>query len=105
MSLPLDCHILVQNQVISYKIKLAFIEIPSVVFAMLATLLIRPQRKSFWLTLVGLVCMILMWLIWALFIQPINQQIDTWIPVNAPSNWAELRYQWHFYHLVHLGIA
>ncbi|MDM9580337.1 DUF1772 domain-containing protein [Nostoc sp. GT001] len=69
------------------------------------TILIRRQRKSFWLTLVGLVCMILMWLIWALFIQPINQQIDTWTPVNAPSNWADLRYQWPFYHLVHLGIA
>lgn len=105
LSLPLDCYILVQNLVISYKIKLAFIEIPSLVCAALATILIRRQRKSFWFTLVGLVCMILMWLVWALFIQPINQQVDTWTPVTAPTNWTDLRYQWHFYHLVRLGIA
>ena len=105
LSLPLDCYILVQNQVISYRVKLAFIEIPSLVSTALATILIRCQRSVFWLTLIGLVCMILMWLVWALFIQPINQQIDGWTPATAPSNWTDLRYQWHFYHLVRLGIA
>ncbi len=103
--LPLDCYILVQNQVISYRVKLAFIEIPSLVSTALATILIRRQRLVFWLTLIGLVCMILMLLIWALFIQPINHQIDGWTPATAPSNWTNLRYQWHFYHLVRLGIA
>ncbi len=105
LSLPLDCYILVQNQVISYRVKLAFIEIPSLVSTALATILIRRQRLVFWLTLIGLVCMILMWLVWALFIQPINQQIDGWTPATVPSNWTDLRYQWHFYHLVRLGIA
>ncbi|MBN3923824.1 MAG: DUF1772 domain-containing protein [Nostoc sp. NMS4] len=103
--LPLDCYILVQNQVISYKVKLAFIEIPSLISTTLATILIRRHLKSFLLTLVGLVCMILMWLVWALFIQPLNQQIDVWTPLTAPNNWADFRYQWHFYHLVRLGIA
>ncbi|MBE9051046.1 DUF1772 domain-containing protein [Nostocales cyanobacterium LEGE 11386] len=105
LSLPIDCYILVQNQVISYKVKLAFIEIPSFVSAILATVLIRRQQKSFWLTLVGLVCMILMLVVWAVFIQPINQQIDNWTPLTAPSNWSTLRYQWHFYHLLRLAIA
>ncbi|WGV23965.1 DUF1772 domain-containing protein [Halotia branconii] len=105
LSLPLDCYILVQNQVISYKVKLSFIEIPSLISAGLATILIRRQRKSFWLTLVGLACMILMLIVWALFIQPLNQQIDNWTLLTAPTNWSTLRYQWHFYHLIRLGIS
>lgn len=104
LSLPLDCYILVQNQVIVYRVKLGFIEIPSLVSAALATILIRRQ-KAFWLTLIGLVCMVLMWVVWAIFIQPINQQIDSWTSINAPSNWTDIRYQWHFYHLIRLEIA
>ena len=49
--------------------------------------------------------MALMLAIWAIFIQPINQQIDGWTVANVPSNWRDLRYQWHFYHLVRLAIA
>ena len=105
LALPLDCYILVQNQVISYRVKLAFIEIPSIISATAATILIRNRRKAFWLTLIGATCMVLMWLIWAVFIQPINQQIDVWTPITAPSNWTDIRYQWHFYHLIRLFIA
>lgn len=105
LTLPLDCYILVQNQVISYRVKLGFIEIPSFVSAALATVLTRRHQKVFCLTLVGLICMVLMWAIWAIFIQPINQQIDGWTVTNAPSNWADFRYQWHVYHLIRLGIA
>lgn len=105
LGLPLDCYILVQNQVISYRVKLAFIEIPSVVAAVAAALLLRNHRKAFWLTLIGAVSMVLMLVIWAIFIQPINQQIDGWTATNFPSNWTDLRYQWHFYHLFRLVIA
>lgn len=50
LALPLDCYILVQNQVISYRVKLAFIEIPSIISAVAAATLIRDHRKTFWLT-------------------------------------------------------
>lgn len=105
LALPLDCYILVQNQVISYKVKLGFIEIPSIISAIATTVLIRHHRKAFWLTLTGATCMVLMWLVWAIFIQPINQEIDVWTPTTAPSNWTHLRYEWHFYHLIRLFIA
>ena len=105
LALPLDCYILVQNQVISYRVKLAFIEIPSVISATATTILIRNHRKAFWLTLIGATCMVLMWVIWVAFIQPINQQIDVWSTTTAPSNWTDIRYQWHFYHLIRLFIA
>lgn len=105
LDLPLDCYILVQNQVISYQVKLAFIEIPSIISAVAATVLLRNHRKAFWLTLIGVVSIILMWMIWAIFIQPINQQIDDWTVTKFPSNWSDIRYQWHFYHLIRLGIA
>ncbi|PSB35556.1 DUF1772 domain-containing protein [Stenomitos frigidus] len=105
LALPLDCYILVQNQVISYRVKLALIEIPSITAAVAAAILIRQHRRAFWLTLGGTACMVLMWLIWAVLIQPINQQIDVWTPTAVPSNWTDLRYQWHFYHLIRLFIA
>jgi Domain of unknown function (DUF1772) len=105
LSLPLDCYILVQNQVISYRVKLAFIEIPSIISAVAATVLLRNHRKAFWLNLIGAVSIVLMWAIWAIFIQPINQQIDGWTVTNFPRNWSDIRYQWHFYHLIRLVIA
>jgi hypothetical protein len=105
LGLPLDCYILVQNQVISYRVKLAFIEIPSIISATAATILIRNHRRAFWLTLIGALCMVLMWVIWAVWIQPINQQIDGWTATTAPSNWSDIRYQWHFYHLIRLFLA
>lgn len=105
LSLPLDCYILGQNQVISYRVKLAFIEFSALICTALAAILLRRHKKVLGLTLVGLGCMLLMWLIWAFFIQPINQQIDGWTPINAPKNWSDLRYQWHIYHLFRLGIA
>jgi hypothetical protein len=105
LGLPLDCYILVQNQVISYRVKLAFIETPSIISAVAATVLLRNHRKAFWLTLIGTVSIVLMWAIWAVFIQPINQQIDDWTGANFPSNWSDIRYQWHFYHLIRLGTA
>lgn len=105
LALPLDCYILVQNEVISYRTKLAFIEIPSVIFAIAATILIGDRRKAFWLTLIGAVAIVLMWVIWLVFIQPINQQIDVWTVTKTPSNWTDIRYQWHFYHLIRLVVA
>lgn len=105
LALPLDCYIFVQNQVISYRVKLAFIEIPSIISATAAMILIRSHRKAFWLTFTGATCMVLMWVIWAVFIQPINHQIDSWTPTTAPTNWTDIRYQWHFYHLIRLFIA
>ena len=103
--LPLDCYILVQNQVISYRVKLAFIEIPSIISATAATILIRNHRRAFWLTLIGAICMVLMWVVWAIWIQPINQQVAGWTATTSPSNWIDIRYQWHFYHLIRLAIA
>ena len=105
LGLPLDCYILVQNQVISYRVKLAFIEIPCVISAVATIVLIRNHRKAFWLTLVGVSSIVVMWGIWAVLIQPINHQIDGWTVTNFPSNWTEIRYQWHFYHLIRLIIA
>ena len=105
LALPLDCYILVQNQVISYQVKLAFIEVPSIVSAIAAAVLLRNHHKAFWLTLTGAICMVLMLLIWAVLIQPINQQIDVWTPATVPSHWTDLRYQWHLYHLVRLLLA
>jgi hypothetical protein len=105
LELPLDCYILVQNDVIRYRVKLGLIEVPAIISALAAALLLRKHRKVFWLTILGAACMVALWVVWAIFIQPINQQVDNWSPAFVPENWMELRYQWHFYHLIRLWIA
>ena len=34
-----------------------------------------------------------------------GEQIEVLTSTNAPSNWTDIAYQWHFYHLIHLAIA
>jgi hypothetical protein len=87
------------------RCKLAFIEIPSIISATAATIMIRNHRRAFWLALIGAICMVSTLVIWAVWIQPINQQIDGWAATTAPINWADIRYQWHLYHLLRLVVA
>jgi hypothetical protein len=41
-------------------------------------------------------------LIWGVFIEPINANVDTWTSFSFPENWTQYRDRWHFFHLVRL---
>ena len=105
LQLLLESYILVQNVLISYRTKLAFIEIPTLVATTLAVFLLRADRSRFILAAIGLACLVFMWLVWFFFIQPINAEIDTWTVATAPPNWSQLRARWHEFHLLRLGLA
>ena len=45
-------------------------------------------------------CVLLMVIIWAAWINPINKTVNSWTPDSLPSNWAELRDRWHFLHTI-----
>ncbi len=105
LQLPLESYILVQNQVISYRVKLGFIEIPDLFATGCAATLLFGQRPRFIAALGSLLCLVSMWLVWLFFIQPINAQIDTWTVATVPQHWEQLRLQWHELHLARLGLA
>jgi Domain of unknown function (DUF1772) len=105
LQLPLDSYILVQNLVISYRVKLSLIEFPALAATLVSAILLRGRPRPFRLSLIALFCLIAMWLVWLFFIQPINAQIDRWTVATAPQDWPALRLQWHQFHLVRLALG
>ncbi len=50
-------------------------------------------------------CVLLMVIIWAACINPINKTVNSWTPESLPSNWAEFRDRWHFLHTIRLVLS
>jgi hypothetical protein len=50
-------------------------------------------------------CVLLMVIIWAAWINPINKTVNSWTPESLPSNWAEFRDRWHFLHTIRLVLS
>jgi hypothetical protein len=105
LQLPLDAYILVQNQVISYKVKLAFIEIPDFLVTGAVVFFLYGRHPRFFTAFGSLLCLILMWVLWLVYIRPINAQVDAWTVTTAPMDWQDLRLQWHQLHLARLVMA
>ena len=43
-------------------------------------------------------CVLVMIIIWAVGIDPINKTVNSWTPGSLPSNWADFRDRWHLLH-------
>ena len=43
-------------------------------------------------------CVLVMIIIWAVWIDPINKTVNSWTPGSLPSNWADFRDRWHLLH-------
>jgi hypothetical protein len=52
------------------------------------------------LVTVASACALVMVIIWAVLIDPINKTVNSWRPESVPSNWADFRNRWHRLHLV-----
>jgi hypothetical protein len=50
-------------------------------------------------------CALLMILIWAVWIDPINKTINSWTPESLPPTWTLLRGRWHVLHTIRLGLS
>lgn len=74
--------------------------------AAVATLFLLPRRDArFWLTLLGATCVAAMIGTWAVFINPVNQEVATWTASEFPSGWADLRDRWAFLHTMRAVLA
>lgn len=100
--LSLTTFIAVQNVLIKYKIGVGIVEIGSFL-AMLAILwLCRIQTLRFRLTLVALLMLVTTFIVWVVFIEPINTAISEWTVDSFPDDWMLLRQRWHLFHIVRL---
>jgi hypothetical protein len=72
--------------------------------AFLATLIVVFLVALFF-TLVGLVCIAAMILVWAAFINPINQTVNTWTEQSLPPNWMHSRDRWASLHALRTVLA
>jgi hypothetical protein len=52
------------------------------------------------LALLAAGCVLLMVVIWALWISPINKTVNSWTPESLPPNWADFRDRWHVLHTI-----
>ncbi len=92
--------IAVQTVLIQYKVGVGIVEIGSF-FAMLMILwLCRRKSLTFRLTLGALLMLVAAFLVWGIFIEPINTVVDTWTASSFPGNWMQYRDRWHFFHIV-----
>lgn len=74
--------------------------------ATLAALLLGYQHQAaFFLTLIGLLCIAAMIGIWAVFINPINQAVNTWTEQSLPTDWMQWRDRWALLHSLRAVLA
>lgn len=99
--LSLAMFIAVQNVLIKYKIGVVIVDIGSFL-AMLAIIwLLRIQTLRFRLTLVALLMLVTAFIVWGIFIEPINTAIARTVD-SFPDDWTLLRQRWHLFHIVRL---
>ena len=70
----------------------------------MATLAWREPVVPF-LAMLACGCVVLMVIIWAAWINPINKLVNSWAPERLPANWTDLRDRWHSLHMVRLALS
>lgn len=71
-----------------------------IVLTLLQAWLVRSDRASFWLLLIGAVLLIAAGLITRFGNQPINARVITWSAAAPPSEWARARDLWWHWHVL-----
>ncbi|MDJ0692602.1 MAG: hypothetical protein QNJ41_29490 [Xenococcaceae cyanobacterium MO_188.B32] len=72
---------------IQYKLGLGIAEIGSFLAMLVILWLVRTKTLTFRLTLGALLMLVAAFLVWGIFISPINAVVDTWTASSFPENW------------------
>ena len=99
--LSLPTFIVVQNVLIKYKLGLGIVESGSFL-AMLVVLWLCRSNLMFRFTFGALSMLVAAYLVWGIFIEPLNTAIDTWTTSYYPTNWTVYRDRWHLFHTARL---
>jgi hypothetical protein len=76
----------------------AIIEGGAVMTAVILSFLVRQRRPAFWWTLLGTSSIVVSYVIWWMFINPVNAEVSTWAPDAMPADWMRYRSQWEYTH-------
>ena len=94
--------IAVQTVLIQYRIGLGVVEIGSFLAMLIILWLVRTKTLTFRLTLGALLMLVAAFLVWGVFIEPINAVVDIWTADSFANNWSSYRDRWHLFHIVRL---
>jgi hypothetical protein len=77
-----------------------FIDLATIGSLLILVILLRGRRTAFWLSLLSLGSLMTVIGIWAIFLKPINAQINSWTVMTMPGKWIDFRDLWQYYHLL-----
>jgi hypothetical protein len=81
------------------------LEVVSVLSTLAMAIVTWEQSVVRLLALLASACVLVMVMIWAVWINPINKTVNSWTPESIPPNWADLRDRWHFLHTIRLLLS
>ncbi|MFL6650882.1 MAG: DUF1772 domain-containing protein, partial [Sulfurifustaceae bacterium] len=95
IDLPRDVYLTVQQIYRGWAL-LGVAVVGALISTLALTLLVRANRKLFYLTLVATISIALALAVFFVFTYPANQQTLNW--TMLPENWETLRRQWEYSH-------
>ncbi len=87
-----------QHAIAAFTVPLPIVLMGGIIFTILSTIILRKDRKSFYLLFSASICVIAALLITFFGNIPINNQIKTWNINSVPDDWKELEYKWWYIH-------
>lgn len=105
-TLPVSDFLTIQQVLLRrYGLGVGLVEGGTVVAVAITAFSVRHEPRQLHLTVVTLVCLLAMIAIWAIAINPINAQINSWSAATVPENWRDARDSWHRLHAMRFGLA
>jgi hypothetical protein len=84
----------------NYGSVIGALEIAACLSTLALALLTRRQPMVPAFATAAAVGVLLMVIIWAAWINPINKTVNSWTPESLPPNWPDFRDRWHLLHTV-----
>jgi hypothetical protein len=100
-------HFLAVQQVLlrNYGPAIGGLEVASIVATLAMVIATWDKLVVPFLAVLASSCVLVMVMIWAVWINPINKTVNSWTPESLPSNWLDFRDRWHFLHTIRLMLS
>ena len=106
ITLPGPLLVTVQNTLYrNWGKRVGAVEMGAFLSTLVVVLLTRGRGVIFALSLAGLLCLVGMLLVWAVFINPINIRVRASTSESLSFDWASLRDRWHRLHEIRAILA
>jgi hypothetical protein len=82
----------------NYGAAIGALEVAALISTLAWAVIIRAKPVAPVLASVASACVLLMIVIWAACIDPINKTVNSWRAESVPPDWADFRDRWHLLH-------